>query len=140
MNQLRKRSRVSKSLQMCTRSRGKVCQKKFGKYVRSMQTSSHRTYQRDYHQRGRIMKFKIDLEPDTKPVHRPIYKLSPLELDGAKTQIEYMLEHGFIRPSESPWGAPVLFAPKKDGGLRFCIDYRWLNKKDYQESLSFTIT
>ena len=73
--------------------------------------------------------FKIDLEPDTKPVHQPIYKLSPLELEEAKKQIEYMLEHGFIRPSESPWGAPVLFAPKKDGGLRFCIDYRWLNKK-----------
>ena len=40
-----------------------------------------------------------------------------------------MLEHGFIQPSESPWGAPALFAPKKDGGLRFCIDYCWLNKK-----------
>ena len=50
-------------------------------------------------------------------------------LEEAKKQIEHMLEHGFIRPSESPWGAPVLFAPKKDGGLRFCIDYRWLNKK-----------
>ena len=40
-----------------------------------------------------------------------------------------MHEHGFIRPSDSSYGAPVLFAPKKDGGLQFCIDYRWLNKR-----------
>ncbi len=73
--------------------------------------------------------FKIDLEDEVPPIHRPIYKLSPLELEESKKQIEYMLEHGFIRPSQSPYGAPVLFAPKKDGGLRFCIDYRWLNKK-----------
>ena len=58
-----------------------------------------------------------------------IYKLSPMELAEAKRQIEYMLEHGIIRPSQSPYGVPVLFAPEKDGGLRFCIDYRWLNKK-----------
>ena len=68
--------------------------------------------------------FKIELEDDTPPVHRPMYKLSPLELEEAKKQIDYMLEHGYIRPSNSPYGAPVLFAPKKDGSLRFCIDYR----------------
>ena len=73
--------------------------------------------------------FKINLEDDTPLVHRPIYKLRPLELEEARKQIEYMLEHGFIRPSESPYGAPVLFAPKKDGGLCFSIDYQWLNKK-----------
>ena len=68
-------------------------------------------------------KFKIDLEDDTPPVHRPIYKLSPLELDEAKKQIQYMTEKGFIRPSDSPYGAPILFVPKADGGLRFYIDY-----------------
>ena len=40
-----------------------------------------------------------------------------------------LLEHQFIRPSESPYGAPILFIPKKDACLRFCVDYRWLNKK-----------
>ena len=73
--------------------------------------------------------FKIELEDDLPLVHQPLYKLSPLELAEAKKQIEYMLERGFIRPSDSPHGAPVLFAPKKNGGLWFCIDYRWLNKK-----------
>ena len=76
--------------------------------------------------------FKIDLELDTKLEQEPIYKLSPLELEEAKRQIEYMLEHSSIRPSELPWGAQVLFAPKKDGpsrSLRVCIDYYWLNKK-----------
>ena len=57
------------------------------------------------------------------PVHWPLYKLSPLELEEAKKQIEYMLKHGFIRPSDSHYGAPVLFALKKDGGLWFCIDF-----------------
>ena len=55
--------------------------------------------------------------------------LSPMELAEAKRQIEYMLQHGFIRPSQSQDDALVLFAPKKDGGLRFCIDYWWLKKK-----------
>ena len=74
-------------------------------------------------------RFKIDLEDDTPPVHWPIYKLSPLELDEAQKQIKYMMEKSFIRPSDSPYGAPILFVSKADGGLRFCIDYRWLNKK-----------
>ena len=73
--------------------------------------------------------FKIDLEDEVPPIHCPLYKMSPLELGEAKKQIESMLEHGFIKPSDSPYGALVLFVPKKDGSPRFCIDYRWLNKK-----------
>ena len=68
--------------------------------------------------------FKIELEDDTPPIHRPIYKLSPLELEEAKKQIQYMLKHGYIRLSISLYGALVMFAPKKDSGLRFCINYR----------------
>ena len=77
--------------------------------------------------------FKIELENDTPPIHRLISKLSPFVLEEARKQIQCMLEHGYIRSSISPYGAPVLFAPKKDGGLRFCIDYHWLNKKTIKD-------
>ena len=73
--------------------------------------------------------FKIDLEDETPPIHRPLYKLNPLEPTEAKNQIQEMLEHEFIRPSDSPYGAPILFIPREDGSLQFCIDYRWLNKR-----------
>ena len=77
-------------------------------------------------------KFKIDLEDEVPQIHPPLYKMSLLELEEAKKQIEGMLKHGFIRPSDSPYDAPILFVPKKDGSLRFCIDYRWLNKETIQ--------
>ncbi|GAB5407488.1 MAG: hypothetical protein Aurels2KO_57190 [Aureliella sp.] len=73
--------------------------------------------------------FEIKIEEGTKPIFRPMYKLSPAELQEVRKQLDYMLDRELIRPSKSPWGAPVLFANKKDGGLRFCIDYRWLNQR-----------
>ena len=65
--------------------------------------------------------FKIDLEDDVPRVHRPLYKMSPLELEEAKKQIESMLEHGFVRASDSPYSALVLFIPKKMGAFGFVL-------------------
>ena len=72
--------------------------------------------------------FSIDILPDTRPISIPPYKMAPAELKELKEQLKDLLDKGFIRPSVSPWGAPVLFVRKKDGSLRMYIDYRQLNK------------
>ena len=76
----------------------------------------------------RDIDFCIDLEPDTRPISIPPYRMAPAELRELKAQLQELLSKGFIRPSASPWGAPVLFVKKKDGSFRMCIDYRQLNK------------
>ncbi|KAD4180494.1 hypothetical protein E3N88_29085 [Mikania micrantha] len=76
----------------------------------------------------RDVEFKIDLIPGAKPIAKAPYRLAPSELQELMTQLQDLLDKGFIRPSISPWGAPVLFVKKKDGSLRMCIDYRELNK------------
>jgi hypothetical protein len=70
----------------------------------------------------------IDILPGVSPITQPPYRMTPKELDELKIQLQELLDKGFIRPSKSPWGAPVLFVKKKDGTLRLCIDYRQLNK------------
>ena len=71
---------------------------------------------------------KITLEDGAVPPLGPIYSLSKLELETLREYIDENLRSGFIRPSNSPCGAPVLFVKKKDGSLRLCVDYRGLNK------------
>ncbi|TYK29226.1 gag protease polyprotein [Cucumis melo var. makuwa] len=76
----------------------------------------------------REIDFAIELEPDTAPISRAPYRMAPAELKELKVQLQELLDKGFIRPSVSPWGAPVLFVKKKDGSMRLCIDYRELKK------------
>ncbi|GJQ96952.1 putative reverse transcriptase domain-containing protein [Tanacetum coccineum] len=76
----------------------------------------------------RQVEFQIDLVPGAAPVARAPYRLAPSEMKELADQLQELSDKGFIRPSSSPWGAPVLFVKKKDGSLRMCIDYRELNK------------
>ncbi|XP_056695508.1 uncharacterized protein [Spinacia oleracea] len=75
----------------------------------------------------RDVEFTIDLVPGTGPISKAPYRMAPAEMNELKGQLEDLLDKGYIRPSTSPWGAPVLFVKKKDGTLRLCIDYRELN-------------
>ena len=76
----------------------------------------------------REIEFAIDVVLSATPASITLYRMAPLELKELKLQLQELLEKGFIRPSVSPWGAPMLFVKKKDGTLRLCIDYRQLNK------------
>ncbi|GKA44106.1 putative reverse transcriptase domain-containing protein, partial [Tanacetum coccineum] len=76
----------------------------------------------------RQVEFQIDLISGAAPVARAPYRLAPLEMQELSDQLQELADRGFIRPSTSPWGAPVLFVKKKDGSFRMCIDYRELNK------------
>ena len=77
----------------------------------------------------REIEFVTELILRTEPISIPPYRMAPAELKEMKAQLEELLSKGFIRPSTSPWGAPVLFVKKKDGSLRLCIEYRQLNQE-----------
>ena len=70
---------------------------------------------------------KIETDPTADPPFKPVIRLSIAELDELRKQLDELLEKKFIKPSTSPYGAPVLFVRKKDGTLRMCVDYRGLN-------------
>ncbi|GJV33996.1 putative reverse transcriptase domain-containing protein [Tanacetum coccineum] len=77
---------------------------------------------------ARPVEFQIDLIPGAAPVAQTPYRLAPSEMKELSKQLQELSDKGFIRPSSSPWGAPILFVKKKDGSFRMCIDYRELNK------------
>nr|GFA79361.1 putative reverse transcriptase domain-containing protein [Tanacetum cinerariifolium] len=76
----------------------------------------------------RQVEFQIDLIPGAAPIARAPYRLAPSEMKELSDQLQELSDKGFIRPSSSPWGAPVLFVKKKDGLFWMCIDYRELSK------------
>ena len=76
----------------------------------------------------REVDFEIETILGATPISIAPYRMAPMELKELKKHLEELLDKGFIRPSTSPWGAPVLFVKKKDGSLRLCIDYRQLNR------------
>nr|GEY35785.1 putative reverse transcriptase domain-containing protein [Tanacetum cinerariifolium] len=76
----------------------------------------------------RPVEFQIDLVPGAAPVARAPYRLAPSEMKELAEQLKELSDKGFIRPSSSPWGAPVPFVKKKDRSFQMCIDYQELNK------------
>jgi hypothetical protein len=76
----------------------------------------------------RDIEFVIELKPSTTPIYKTPYRMATPELVELKEHIKELLEKGFIHPSSSPWGASVIFVPKKDGTQRLCMDYCALNE------------
>jgi hypothetical protein len=76
----------------------------------------------------RDIEFVIELKSGTTPIYKTPYMMATPKLAELKKHIKELLEKGFIHPSSFPWGAPVIFVPKKDGTQRLCVDYRALNE------------
>jgi hypothetical protein len=85
----------------------------------------------------REVEFTIELLLGTAPISIAPYRMAPAELGELKLQLQELLSKGFVRPSVSPWGAPVLFVKKKDGSLRMRVDYRKLNQATVKKQHTF---
>ena len=88
----------------------------------------------------REVDLSIEVVQGTTPISKAPYHMAPTELKELKTQLQELLDKGFVQPSVSPWGAPVLVVKKKDGTLRMCIDYRQINKVTVKNKYMFPRT
>ena len=86
----------------------------------------------------RVVDFGIELHPGTSLISMTPHGMKPVKLHELRVQLQELLDKGFIRPSTSPWDAPVLFAKKKDKTLRLCIDYRHLNRVTVKNQYSLS--
>jgi hypothetical protein len=85
----------------------------------------------------RDVEFVIELKPGTTPISKISYSMPPNELAELKTQLQDLLEKGFIRASSSPWGCLAIFVKKKDQTLHMCVDYRPLNEVTIKNKYPF---
>ena len=94
------------------------------------------TFSRSSHDLGRthLVEYEINLQPGTKPITQAPYRLPLAKRQEVENEIKLMAEKDLIEESFSPWSSPVITVPKKSGGIRFCIDYRKLNKVTIQDS------
>ena len=88
----------------------------------------------DHEPPSRSVKHHIILKPDAVPIKRRPYPLPPKKLEAMRSQVEDLSKNHWIEPSTSPWGAPILFVPKKNGDLRMCVDFRDLNALTIDDS------
>ena len=75
-----------------------------------------------------LVECTIDLIPGTRPIKQRPYRLPLAKRQAAESEIQAMADRNLIEPSNSPWSSPVIIVPKKNGEIRFCIDYRKLNE------------
>ena len=87
-----------------------------------------------YGQTAKGFEMTIDLEPGARPVNVRQYRLTPKKQEALLAKTEEFIQRGWIEPSTSAWNSPVLFVPKPNGSLRFCIDYRFLNRISVKDS------
>jgi hypothetical protein len=76
----------------------------------------------------RKIEFVIELVPGTAPIFKRPQRMTANQLVELKEQLQELLDKWYICPSASPWGAPIIFIPKKDGTQRMCVNYRSLNE------------